>query len=106
VCSSDLGKVIVAIARRLLVCVWHILTNEEADCHADERSVAASFFKLAYEMRVKNLPGGQSAKEYTRRQLDRLGIGRDLKTIPWGTKTVKLPESKLPKEAKKVSGVT
>lgn len=100
------SKAVVAIARKLLVCVWHILTNEEADLHADARSVAASFFKLAYEIRVKNLPDGQSAKEYTRSQMDRLGIGRDLNTIPWGTKTVKLPESKLPKEAKKVSGVT
>ena len=100
------SKAVVAVARKLLVAVWHILTKEEVDRHADEQSVAASFFKLAYELRVKNLPDGQSAKEYTRSQLDRLGIGRNLTTIPWGTKTVKLPPSKLNEEAKEMSGVT
>jgi hypothetical protein len=100
------SKAVVAIARKLLAAVWHILTKEVVDCHAEEQSVAASFFKLAYELRVKNLPDGQSAKEYTRSQLDRLGIGRSLTTIPWGSKKVKLPPSKLQEEAKKVSGVT
>ena len=99
------GKAVVAIARRLLVGVWHVLTKEVADRHADEKSVAASFFKLAYEIRVKNLPKGQSARQFTRNQLDRLGIGANLKTVPWGSKTVKLPPSKL-KEAKEMSDVT
>ena len=67
--------------------------------------MAASFFKLAYEVRIKNLPYGQSAREFTRSQLDRLGIGANLKTVPWGSKTVKLPPSKL-KEKKEMSGVT
>jgi len=56
------SKAIVAIARRLLVAVWHILTNESADRHADETSVAASMFKLAYEIKVSNLPKGTSAR--------------------------------------------
>jgi len=57
--------------------------------------VACSFFKLAYAVKVRNLPDHLSAKEFTRRQPDRLGIGADLKAIPWGTKQVKLPPSKL-----------
>ena len=89
------SKAIVAVARRLLVAVWHILSKEEADRHLDEQSVAASLFKLAYELRVKNLPDGQSAKTFTRNQLDRLGIGQNLKVIPWGSKKVKLPPSGL-----------
>ena len=60
------SKAIVAIARKLLVAVWHILTNEVADRHADERSVAASFINLAYKMGRKNLPGGISAKAFAR----------------------------------------
>ncbi len=35
--------------------VWHILTYEAADRHADEKSVAASFINLAYKMGTKNL---------------------------------------------------
>ena len=46
-------------------------------------------------MGVRNLPDGQSAREFTRQQLDRLGIGQDVKTIRWGSKVVKLPPSAL-----------
>ena len=94
------SKAIVAIARRLLVAVWHILKNEAADRHADATSVAASMFKLAYEIKVSNLPSGLSARAFTRQQLDRLGIGRELNVLPWGTKKVKLPPSILPPEKK------
>jgi hypothetical protein len=47
-------------------------------------------------MRVCNLPEGQSALQFTRNQLDRLGIGEDVTTIPWGLKRFKLPPSQLP----------
>jgi transposase len=87
------SKAIVAIARKLLVAVWHILTNEEADRHADERSVAASFINLAYKMGTKNLPKGTTAKGFARQQLDRLKIGAGLKTVPWGSKLITLPPS-------------
>lgn len=87
------SKAIVAIARKLLVAVWHILTDEAADRHADERSVAASFINLAYKMGVKNLPDGINAKTFARQQLDRLQIGAGLKTIPWGSKQIILPPS-------------
>jgi hypothetical protein len=64
--------------------------------------VACSLFLYAYRVKVRNL-GGMSAKQWTRHQLDRLGIGRELSEIPWGTKRVKLPPSSL-KPGKKVSG--
>ncbi|HEY5158646.1 MAG TPA: IS110 family transposase [Anaerolineales bacterium] len=89
------SKAIVAIARRLLVAVWHILTNGVADRHANETSVATSMFKLAYEIKVSNLPKGTSARAFTRQQLDRLGIGQNLDVLPWGGKKVKLPPSQL-----------
>jgi len=77
------------------VAVWHILTDGAADRFADETSVAASMFKLAYEIKVRNLPDGMSAKAFTRHHLDRLGIGANLEIIPWGSKKVKLPPSRL-----------
>jgi transposase len=89
------SKAIVAIARRLLVAVWHILTKEEKDRHADEKSVAASLINLAYKMGTKNLPNGISAKTFTRQQLDRLKIGAGLTAVPWGSKRIVLPPSQL-----------
>jgi transposase len=87
------SKAVVAIARMLLVAVWHILTDARADCHADPQQVAISLFALAYRMRIYNLPDGQSALQFTRNQLDRLGIGQDVKQIPWGSRCFKLPPS-------------
>jgi hypothetical protein len=85
----------VAIARKLLVAVWHVLTYGEADRFADATQVACSFFAHAYKVRVRNLPNGQSALEYTRAQLDRLKIGSDVKVLPWGSKQYNLPPSTL-----------
>jgi transposase len=89
------SKAVVAIARKLLVAVWHVLSEKAADRFADPRYVACSFFALAYRVGVRNLPKGQSALAFTREQLDRLGIGKDLQEIPWGSMRHKLPPSKL-----------
>jgi transposase len=86
-------KAIVAVARKLLVAVWHVLHEETVDRHADATQVACAFFAYAYKVGVKNLPEGQSALEFTRAQLDRLGIGAELTEIPWGSKRFKLPPS-------------
>jgi hypothetical protein len=79
----------------LLVALWHLLTKAEADRFAVPQQVATSLFTLAHRVRVENLPEGQSALEFTRNQLDRLGIGQDVTHIPWGSKRFKLPPSKL-----------
>ncbi|MDH5508258.1 MAG: IS110 family transposase [Anaerolineae bacterium] len=87
-------KAVVAIARKLLVAVWHILTHQQADRFASDWRVAAGLHLLAYKIGVRRLPE-QSAKHFVRNQLDRLGIGADLTHVPWGTKQVKLPPSRL-----------
>jgi transposase len=89
------SKAVVAIARKLLVAVWHVLSEKAADRFADPANVARSFFTYAYRVGVRNLPEGRSALSFTREQLDRLGIGQDLLEIPWGSKPHKLPASKL-----------
>ena len=89
------SKAIVAIARKLLVAVWHVLNEQGADRFADPGKVACSFFRYAYKVGVKNLPEGQSALAFTRTQLDRLGIGMDLQEVPWGSHHPKLPTSRL-----------
>jgi transposase len=89
------SKTIVAIARKLLVAVWHVLTKQVADRFADPQNVARSFLNHAYQVRVRNLPKGQSASAFTREQLDRLSLGNDLQKISFGSKLIKLPPSKL-----------
>jgi len=89
------SKAVVAIARKLLVAVWHVLSEQVVDRFADPTNVACSFFAHAYRVGVRNLPERQSALAFTREQLDRLGIGQDLQEIRWGSTRRKLPPSKL-----------
>ena len=96
------SRAIVRIARLLLMAVWHVLTKNVADKYNDARSVACSLFLYAYRVKVRNL-GGMSAKQWTRHQLDRMGIGRELSEIPWGTKKVKLPPSRLTKRGRQIA---
>ena len=84
------SKAIVAIARKLLVAVWHVLTKQVADRFADPQNVARSFLALAYKIGVKNLPTEQSGLAFTREQLDRLSLGKDLQVVSWGSRLLKL----------------
>ena len=91
------NKAIVAIARKLLVVVWNVLTKREANRHADPVKVARGFFNMAYDdIGAKNLPDGQTAPEFVRRNLDRLGLGKDLQRIKRGSREYVLPPSTLP----------
>jgi transposase len=89
------SKAVVAIARKLLVAVWHVLSEKVADRFADPQNVASSFLHHAYQVGTRNLPNGQSALAFTREQLDRLEIGKDLQQINWGSKPLHLPPSTL-----------
>lgn len=70
-------KAFVAIARKTLVAVWHILSKAVTGKHADPEQAACAFFAHAYRVGVRNLPEGLSATAYTRAQLDRLQIGKE-----------------------------
>jgi hypothetical protein len=94
------SKTIVAIARKLLVAVWHVLTDQTGDRQAEVVNVAKSLFKLAYRMGVRNLPEGMSALTFTRIQMDRLGLGAEVTHLPWSGKRYKLPPSSLAPPAK------
>ena len=50
------SKAVVAIARKLLVAVWHVLNQKAADRFADPANVARSFFAHAYRVGIRNLP--------------------------------------------------
>jgi hypothetical protein len=75
--------------------VWHVLTKGEVDEQADAEQVAASLFRFAYKVGVNNLPDGQSASQFVRAGLDRLGIMRELTKLRWCSLRFKLPSSSL-----------
>ena len=92
------SKAFVAIARKLLVVVWHVLTYQSLDRNAEPERLApalpawgATFMQTANILSKANHPAGQSTAQYVRQQLDRLEIGAELTVIPWGTKKPPLP---------------
>jgi transposase len=95
------SKAIVAIARHLLIAVWHILKKAEVDRHAEVNHVAASMLSLAYTIGKRNLYPGVSGKAFARAQLDRLHIGQDLQAVMLGKKKLTLPPSTLKPPEKK-----
>jgi len=89
------NKAIVAIARKLLVTVWHVLSEGCADRFADPEQVARKLLKHAHKLGRKHRAKGQTPAQYVRQQLDRLGQGADVTTIRWGSGTIPLPPSRL-----------
>ena len=73
----------VAIARKLLIVVWHVLMAKSADRRADAEQVAFKLmvwsWKLSDEQR-----GGLSSRQFMRAHLIRLGLGEDLTHITRG----------------------
>ena len=67
----------VAIARKLLVVIWHVMTAAEVDRRADADRVAGKLMtwgsKLAFQR-----PGNLSVGQFARFHLLKLGLGDDL----------------------------
>ncbi len=94
---------IVAIARKLLVAAWYVLQGK-TDKYAEEAAVAQKLLRFAYTIGKENRPKGQTAAQFARIRLDRLGLGSELTSISWGSKKpIPLPPSAL--EEKKRSDV-
>ncbi len=87
-------KAIVAIARKLLVVVWHVLTARAADRRAEELAVARSFMnwgtyrRLAHHLHTPRI-------QFVRQQLDRVGIGQSLTVLRHYGHDYALPPSQL-----------
>lgn len=90
------NKAIVAVARKLLIAVWHVLAQHKTDRFAKPEAIAQKFLKFAYQLGKANRPTGQSAAQFVRQKLDALQIGADLTHIAWGSKKpIPLPPSAL-----------
>jgi hypothetical protein len=86
-------KAIVAIARKLLVVVWHVLTYQQADRPADPAKVARYFLNWGRKLGTANRQG-QPVATFARQQLDQVGLGQELQQVHLGY-AYKLPPSRL-----------
>jgi transposase len=90
------NKAIVAIARKLLITVWHMLARKVTDRFAETEKVSEKMLRFAYEVGKGNRPGRQTAAQFARERLDALDLGQELTSIPWGSKKpIPLPPSTL-----------
>jgi transposase len=76
-------KALVAIARKLLIVVWHILRTKSADRQAEVEQVAFKLMVWSWKLSVAQR-GGMTTGQFTRVQLMRLGLGQELKHITRG----------------------
>ena len=92
------NKAIVAVARQMLVAVWHILTKRQPDRFADWAKVATNFMSMAYSDfgGAEHIPGGRTAPQFTRWCLDTLGVCERMQRVKFTGKTYILPQSTLP----------
>ena len=77
------NKATVAIARRLLVSIWHILTKREPYRHFDEEDIAYKMLIWSWAMDEKSRDG-MTPQQFAKYGLLRLGVGQDLERIERG----------------------
>jgi transposase len=85
------NKAIVAIARKLLVAVWYVLSLQATDRFAEPEIVARKLLQFAYQIGKDNRPADQSTAQFVRAQLDALHLGADLSAIIWSPKKKPIP---------------
>jgi transposase len=76
-------KAVVAIARKLLIVVWHVLMARSADRRADAEQVAFKLMVWSWKL-TDEQRGGLSSRQFIRAHLIRLGLGEDLTHITRG----------------------
>ena len=76
-------KAIGALARKLLVVIWHVLLGQTADACADAERVAFKLMVWSWKL-TDAQRGGRTSRQFMRAHLIRLGIGHDLTHITRG----------------------
>lgn len=84
------AKAIVAVARKLLVAVWYLLTRSESDRYSAPDAIARSLAEWARQYRVATMVG-LSRAAFVRRELDRLDIGQSLQVVRFSGRSNRLP---------------
>lgn len=75
-------KAIVAVARKILVVIWHVLSKRIADYQADPQAVARSLMKWASEHRLATSLG-LSRSAFVWQELARLGLSTQLDSFTY-----------------------
>ena len=88
-------KAIIAIARKLLLVVWHVLTKHVADREAVPEQVAGKFLEWSWKL-GRNHRAGVTSGAFIRRELRRLQLGDTITAISRGKRTFPIPR---PEEA-------
>jgi hypothetical protein len=91
------NQAIVAVARKLLVAVWHVLTERAADCHAQPEMVAFKLMVWSWKLDDAERDG-LTSRQFIRYHLLRLKLGDALTHITTGKNTkrlIALPEEVL-----------
>lgn len=84
------GKAIVAIARKLLVVIWHLLSKQQADRQAKAEQVGCKLLLGGYRLKKVGRQG-LSGPQFVPQELDRLGLGQDLTQLKRGGIKLKIP---------------
>jgi len=85
-------KAIVAIARKLLVAVWYVLTHRQVDCHANVDAVARKLMNWATRYRLARRCGMRRGV-FVRQHLDQLSIGVEVDSVHVAGQRTPLPPS-------------
>jgi hypothetical protein len=86
------GKAITAIARKLLVTIWHVLSKAEADHAADPSAVARSMLLWGTKYRVASQQG-LSRAAFVRERLQQVGLGGQLQELRYNGQVFKLSDA-------------
>ncbi len=70
--------------------VWQVLTHRIADKEAHSEKVAGKLIRWGYHIRTAGRRG-LSGGEFVRRELERLGLGRELSQFSWERRIISLP---------------
>jgi transposase len=84
------NQAIVAIARQMLVCVWHLWHDRTIDRHTDAATIARKLCLWAEQGR-KTMRRNLTCAQFVRLQLDQLGIGQNLNEFYHGGRVHRLP---------------
>ena len=77
------NQAIVAIARRMLVSIWHILSKRQSYRHFDDQTIAYKMLTWAWSL-DDDARQGLTRQQFAKYGLLRLGIGQDLERIERG----------------------
>lgn len=94
------NKAVVAIARKMLVIMWHILSKHEADKQLDLERLARKYYEFAYTVGKANWGDCKTAVTFIRRKLDEVGVGQEMNSFTYSRKRIILPPSALPLPSK------